>query len=77
MLWNVIDEEKRIHIVSFYQFSSDCKKIIVKISKQSTNDTTITSVNAIMDDDRINVIARIISGATITPESIATAKTLI
>ena len=48
-----------------------------KISKQSNNDTTTTTVDEISDDERINEIARIISGATITDESIATAKTLI
>jgi len=48
-----------------------------KISKQSENNTTTTTVSEITDDDRINEIARIISGATITPESIATAKILI
>lgn len=48
-----------------------------KISKQSNNDTTTTTVNEISGDERINEIARIISGATITEESIATAKTLI
>ncbi len=48
-----------------------------KISKQSNNNTTTTTVNEISGDERINEIARIISGATITDESIATAKTLI
>ena len=48
-----------------------------KISKQSENDKTTTSVVEISGDERINEIARIISGAQITPESIATAKTLI
>lgn len=48
-----------------------------KISKHSDNDSTITSVDEITGNDRINEIARIISGAKITPESIATAKTLI
>ena len=48
-----------------------------KISKQSDNDSTTTTVIEITDDDKINEIARIISGATITSESIATAKTLI
>ena len=48
-----------------------------KISKQSGNNKTTTSVIEITGDDRINEIARIISGAQITPESIATAKTLI
>lgn len=48
-----------------------------KISKQSENNKTTTSVIEITGDDRINEIARIISGAQITPESIATAKTLI
>jgi DNA repair protein RecN (Recombination protein N) len=48
-----------------------------KISKHSDNNTTITNVDEITGDDRINEIARIISGAKITEESIATAKTLI
>jgi len=48
-----------------------------KISKTSDNDATFTNVVEITGDDRINEIARIISGAQITPESIATAKTLI
>ena len=48
-----------------------------KISKQSEKDKTTTSVVEISNDDRITEIARIISGAQITPESIATAKTLI
>ena len=48
-----------------------------KISKQSDNNSTTTTVTEIVDDDRINEIARIISGAKITSESIATAKTLI
>lgn len=48
-----------------------------KISKQSNNDTTTTTVDEISGNERINEIARIISGATITDESIATAKTLI
>ena len=48
-----------------------------KIAKSSDNDKTTTTVNEITGDERINEIARIISGAKITPESIATAKTLI
>ena len=48
-----------------------------KISKQSDANTTITTVNELSGEDRINEIARIISGAKITSESIATAKTLI
>ncbi|MBR6751752.1 MAG: DNA repair protein RecN [Alphaproteobacteria bacterium] len=48
-----------------------------KISKSSNNDKTTTSVVEITGDERVNEIARIISGADITPESIATAKTLI
>ncbi len=47
------------------------------IQKNSTADTTTTSVCKIENDARINEIARIISGDKITPESIATAKTLI
>lgn len=48
-----------------------------KISKSTDGDKTTTSVVEITGDERINEIARIISGADITPESIATAKTLI
>jgi DNA repair protein RecN (Recombination protein N) len=48
-----------------------------KISKQSENDKTTTTVIEITGDERINEIARIISGAQITPESIASAKNLI
>ena len=48
-----------------------------KISKQSTDNATVTTVEEIVGDARINEIARIISGAKITDESIATAKTLI
>ncbi len=48
-----------------------------KISKHTDNDTTITTVDEITGDERINEIARIISGAKITPESIASAKMLI
>lgn len=48
-----------------------------KISKTTQNEKTTTSVIEITGDERINEIARIISGAKITPESLATAKTLI
>ena len=48
-----------------------------KISKHSDNDSTITIVEEINGEDRLNEIARIISGKTITEESIATAKTLV
>lgn len=48
-----------------------------KISKHSDSDSTITSVEEITGDNRINEIARIISGAKITEEAIASAKTLI
>ena len=48
-----------------------------KISKQSDDKKTITSVTELLGEERINEIARIISGAQITPESIAGAKTLI
>ena len=50
------------------------------------NDSSINTVSAYYDtlngrkisgDERVNEVARIISGAEITPESIATAKTLI
>ena len=48
-----------------------------KIEKTVENNKTTTTVREIMGDERINEVARIISGAEITPESIATAKTLI
>ena len=48
-----------------------------KIEKNSDGTKTTTTVREITGDDRLNEIARIISGAEITPESIATARTLI
>ena len=48
-----------------------------KISKSVTYGKTLTSVCKISDDERVNEVARIISGAEITPESITMAKTLI
>ncbi len=48
-----------------------------KIAKTSVGDKTTTSVSEILGDDRLNEIARIISGAEITPESLTMAKTLI
>lgn len=48
-----------------------------KISKHTVNNTTVTDVFEIHNTDRVNEIARIISGAEITPESLATARTLI
>ena len=48
-----------------------------KISKSVSGDKTTTSVAEIGTDERVNEIARIISGAEITPESITMAKTLI
>ena len=48
-----------------------------KISKTVTDDKTTASVVEIGDDERVNEIARIISGAEITPESIIMAKTLL
>ncbi|MBO5705338.1 MAG: DNA repair protein RecN [Alphaproteobacteria bacterium] len=48
-----------------------------KISKSVTDDKTTTSVNEITDDEKVNEIARIISGDQVTAESITMAKTLI
>lgn len=48
-----------------------------KISKHSDNNKTLTDVVEITGDDRLNEIARIISGAEITSESLAMAKTLL
>ena len=48
-----------------------------KIEKITDGATTTTNVHEISDVDRLNEIARIISGAEITPESLATARTLL
>ena len=48
-----------------------------KIEKTTNGEITTTSVREITGDERLNEIARIISGAEITPESIATARTLL
>ena len=48
-----------------------------KIEKTTDGETTTTRVYEITGDNRLNEIARIISGAEITPESLATAKTLL
>lgn len=48
-----------------------------KISKSVQDNKTTTCVHEISADERINEIARIISGAEITPESITMAQTLI
>ena len=48
-----------------------------KISKTVSDGKTVTSVSEIGPEDRVNEIARIISGAEITAESITMAKTLI
>ncbi len=48
-----------------------------KIAKRSDDATTTTSVCEIVGDERLNEIARIISGAEITPESLTMARTLI
>lgn len=48
-----------------------------KISKSVSNDITTTNVCEISGEDRINEIARIISGAKITSESLTMARTLI
>lgn len=48
-----------------------------KISKSVKDNKTTTSVHEIIGDERVSEIARIISGAEITPESITMAMTLI
>ena len=48
-----------------------------KIEKFVKDNTTTTTVREINGDERVNEVARIISGAEITSESVATAKTLI
>lgn len=48
-----------------------------KIEKHTTDEKTTTTVSELNNDERINEIARIISGAEITPQAVATAKTLI
>lgn len=48
-----------------------------KIEKSSDADKTTTRVREITESERLNEIARIISGAEITPESLTMARTLI
>ncbi len=48
-----------------------------KIAKMSDGDRTTTTVSEIQGDARLNEVARIISGAEITPESLTMARTLI
>lgn len=48
-----------------------------KIEKSSDADKTTTCVREITESERLNEIARIISGAEITPESLTMARTLI
>lgn len=48
-----------------------------KIEKSVISDKTVTSISEITGENRLNEIARIISGAEITPEALATAKTLV
>ena len=48
-----------------------------KIEKYSDADKTTTRVREITESERLNEIARIISGAEITPESLTMARTLI
>ncbi|MGN0917368.1 MAG: DNA repair protein RecN [Candidatus Enterousia sp.] len=48
-----------------------------KIEKYSDTDKTTTRVREITESERLNEIARIISGAEITPESLTMARTLI
>jgi DNA repair protein RecN (Recombination protein N) len=48
-----------------------------KIEKTTDGETTTTNVHEITGDERLDEIARIISGAKITPESLASAKTLL
>lgn len=48
-----------------------------KIEKSVVSDKTVTHISEITGENRLNEIARIISGAEITPEALATARTLI
>ncbi len=48
-----------------------------KISKSVIDGKTTTTIHQIADEERVNEIARIISGAEITSESVTMAKTLI
>ena len=48
-----------------------------KIEKTTDGETTVTHVHEITKDERLNEIARIISGAEITPQSLESAKTLL
>lgn len=48
-----------------------------KISKNVQNEKTVTDVKKLSEEDRLQELARIISGAEITPQALETAKTLI
>ncbi len=48
-----------------------------KIEKSVVSDKTVTRISETTGENRLNEIARIISGAEITPEALATARTLI
>ena len=48
-----------------------------KVYKQDEADSTITHITPLTADERINEIARMLSGSNITPEALANARTLI
>ena len=56
--------------------NNNIDNIDFKSEKNSKDNITTTTVREISGTERLNEIARIISGAEITPESLATAKTL-
>lgn len=47
-----------------------------KVYKQDEDDTTITHITQLKGDDRLNEVARMLSGSNITPEALANARTL-
>jgi DNA repair protein RecN (Recombination protein N) len=48
-----------------------------KVFKNETSDSTITNIIVLSQDERINEIAKMISGKNVTPEAIKHAKGLL
>lgn len=48
-----------------------------KVYKEDSSDSTTTHINELRDEERVNEIARMLSGSTITEQAIANAKTLL
>lgn len=47
------------------------------VEKSSAGDGTVSTVRRLSDEERVQEIARLLSGERITPEAIANARTLL